>query len=212
MSALRNKTVEGFVAELASSSPAPGGGSAAALSGALGAALISMVCRLTIGKKGYEAFEKDAEGVLERSDLLWVELVSAIDRDAEAFDRVMEAFRLPKGSDDEKTRRAAAIQIAFREACESPRNTALKSLEVLRLCALLLGRVNVNAVSDLGVAAASAHTGLEGALMNVAINLPSIKDETYTSAAAEETARWREEGEGLKGLITRSVEAILSGR
>ncbi|GAB1427826.1 hypothetical protein MASR2M17_12540 [Aminivibrio sp.] len=92
MSALKNKTVEGFVAELASSSPAPGGGSAAALSGALGAALVSMVCRLTIGKKGYEAFEKEAEAILVQSDLLWAELVSAIDRDAEAFDRVMDAF------------------------------------------------------------------------------------------------------------------------
>lgn len=212
MSALKDKTVEGFVAELASSSPAPGGGSAAALSGALGAALISMVCRLTIGKKGYEAFTKEVEGVLGQSDLLWVELVSAIDRDADAFDKVMDAFRLPKGTDEEKTRRSAAIQAAFTEACESPRNTALKCLEVLRLCELLLGKVNVNAISDLGVAASSAHTGLEGALMNVAINLPSIKDVTYTSSAAEESTRWRAEGEGLKDLVARGVEAVLSGR
>ena len=212
MSALKNKTVEGFVAELASSSPAPGGGSAAALSGAIGAALVSMVCRLTIGKKGYEAFEKEAETVLEQSDPLWVELVSAIDRDAEAFERVMDAFRLPKGNDDERNRRSAAIQGAFREACESPRNTALKCLEVLRLCEILLGKVNVNAISDLGVAASSAYTGLEGALMNVAINLPSIKDVTYTSSAAEDSARWRAEGEGLKNLVARGVEAILSGR
>ncbi len=212
MSALKNKTVEGFVAELASSSPAPGGGSAAALSGALGAALVSMVCRLTIGKKGYETFEKEAEAILVQSDLLWAELVSAIDRDAEAFDRVMDAFRLPKGSDEEKTRRSAAIQAAFREACESPRNTALKSLEVLRLCSLLLGKVNENAISDLGVAAASAHTGLLGALMNVAINLPSIKDVTYTSSAAEESARWRAEGEGLIDLVSRGVESLLSGK
>ena len=212
MSTLRNKTVEGFVAELASSSPAPGGGSAAALSGALGASLVSMVCRLTIGKKEYKPFEKEAETVLEQSDLLRIDLVSAIDRDAEAFDRVMDAFRLPKGSDDEKTRRSAAIQAAFREACESPRNTAMKCLEVLRLCELLLGKVNVNAISDLGVAASSAHTGLEGALMNVAINLPSIKDVTYTASAAEDSALWKAEGQGLKDIVARGVEAVLSGR
>jgi formiminotetrahydrofolate cyclodeaminase len=88
----------------------------------------------------------------------------------------------------------------------------LKCLEVQRLCELLLGKVNVNAISDLGVAASSAHTGLEGALMNVAINLPSIKDVTYTSSAAEESTRWRAEGEGLKDLVARGVEAVLSGR
>ncbi len=211
MSVLRETSLEKFMESLASSSAAPGGGSAAALSGALGAALVSMVCRLTIGKKGYEQFGKELETVLQQSESLREKLILAIDIDAKAFDKVMEGFAMPKGSDEEKALRSAAIQAGFREACESPRHTAQYCLAILRLCALIVEKVNVNAISDIGVGATQALAGLEGAAMNVLINLPSIKDADYVEEVGSEVHEMQEEGRILKSTVLREVAAQLEG-
>lgn len=178
-------TVAEFGETLGSSAPAPGGGSVAALSGMLGANLVSMVCRLTIGKKGYEEHGDEAWAVLADSERLARSLLERIDIDTEAFNEVMASFKLPKDTDDEKAVRAAAIQQGYKSAIQSPQAIALECREVLQLAERLLGRSNTNALSDLGVAGQQALAGVEGALMNVKINLPSIKDAKYVTEAAD---------------------------
>lgn len=211
MSLLKNSNLEEFAAELASNSATPGGGSAAALSGALGAALVSMVCRLTIGKKGYEDYFAELEEVLGLAEDLRTKLIEAVDVDAGAYGKVMNAFRLPKDTEDQKKDRTAAVQSAFKEACESPRRTSLWSLDVLRLCARIASKVNVNAASDLGVGATQALAGLEGACMNVLINLPSIKDEEYVELLKREVEETEEEGRILKSGVMREVLGYIGG-
>lgn len=211
MTLLKNKDLGEFAGELASSSATPGGGSAAALSGALGAALVSMVCRLTIGKKGYEEHFADLEEVLGLAEDLRSKLIEAVDVDSAAYGKVMAAFGMPRETEDQKEARKAAVQAAFKEACESPRRTSLWSLDVLRLCARLSGKVNVNAASDLGVGATQALAGLEGACMNVLINLPSIKDEEYVALLKREVEETEEEGRILKSGVMREVMGYIGG-
>lgn len=202
---LKKKTFEEFAEELASKSAVPGGGSVAALSGFLGAALVSMVCRLTIGKKDYEEYEDEVKSVLVLSEELRERLLGAADEDCRAYGKVMDAFALPKGTDKEKTLRKNVLELAFREACESPRKTARLCLEVLRLCARIAGKVNVNAATDLGVGAHQALAGLEGATMNVFINLLSIRDEEYGDEVRDEMEANEEEGRILKATVMREV-------
>ncbi len=205
MALLREMSIAGFTDELASDSAAPGGGSVAALSGALGASLVSMVCRLTIGKKGYEEYEEEVNDALLESEKLRMSLLEAIDLDAQAFGKVMEAFAAPKSTDEEKALRREAIQTAFKGACESPRRTAMYCLEVLRLCSRIADKTNTNAASDLGVAAGQALAGLEGAAMNVLINLPSIKDEEYVDERSSEMEEIQDEARILKAGVLREV-------
>ncbi|MDI9371213.1 MAG: cyclodeaminase/cyclohydrolase family protein [Synergistota bacterium] len=209
MALLVDMTLGRFTDELAADTAAPGGGSVAALSGALAASLVSMVCRLTIGKKGYEEFEEEVKEVLGESDGLRRTLLDAIDIDAKAFEKVMEAFAAPKGTDDEKAERRELIQSAFKGACESPRDTAIGCLQVLRLCARIADKSNTNAASDLGVAATVALAGLEGAVMNVFINLSSIKDEDYVDDMESQMETLHEEGAILKAGVLRVVPGDL---
>ncbi len=174
-------TVKGFVETLASDAPAPGGGSAAALSGALGAGLVSMVCRLTLGKPKYAAYEELVKETLTKSDALVTKLLDAIQKDTDAFDSVMAAFGMPKETDEQKAARGAAIQTAYKVAIASPVATAEFCLAVMLLAESLLNKSNTNAVSDLAVGATQAYAGLKGALANVQINLPSIKDASYVA-------------------------------
>src|SRR3546814_420686 len=129
-----------FSRVLASNAPAPGGGSVAALSGALGADLISMVCSLSIGKDGYEAFQEELSAALEKAQGLSKSLQERIDRDTEAFNGVMAAFKLPKATDEEKKARGAAIQKGYQEAIQSPLGIAQECVAVLQLTNKLLGQ------------------------------------------------------------------------
>jgi formiminotetrahydrofolate cyclodeaminase len=174
-------TIKDFAEKLGSNAPAPGGGSAAALSGALGAALVSMVCNLTLGKPKYAEYEAFVQETLARSQELAKKLLDAIQKDTDAFDSVMAAFAMPKETDEQKTIRSAVIQAAYKVAVASPETTAEYCLTVIRLAQSLLGKSNANAASDLAVGAIQAHAGLKGALANVRINLPSIKDAAYVS-------------------------------
>ena len=202
---LKDMTVAEFGEVLGSNSPAPGGGSVAALSGMLAANLVSMVCRLTIGKKGYEAHESEASAVLSEAERLSASLLQRIDLDTQAFNEVMAAFKLPKESDGEKTARTAAIQQGYKSAIQSPQAIARECLEVLQLAARLLGRSNTNAISDLGVAGQQAIAGVEGALMNVRINLPSIKDADFVTKANEEIGGLLDESKGAADRIYKAV-------
>jgi len=199
---LVDMTVKAFTEKLASSAPAPGGGSAAALSGALGAALISMVCNLTVGKAKYIEHEPLVRETLAKSDDLVAKLLDAIQKDTDAFDSVMAAFSMPKETDEQKAARSEAIQNAYKVAIASPEATAEYCLAVMKLAESLLGKSNVNAVSDLAVGATQAHAGIKGALANVRINLPSMKDAAYVA----EKKSWAERLEKEAAVLLQIVE------
>ena len=200
---LTEMTVAEFTKKLGSDAPAPGGGSAAALSGALGAALVSMVCNLTIGKPKYAEHEGLVRESLAKSDDLTAKLLDAIQKDTNAFESVMAAFAMPKETEAQKATRAEAIQNAYKAATASPEATAEYCLTAMRLAEALLGKSNVNAASDLTVGATQAHAGLKGAMANVRINLPAIKDALYVT----EKKAWIERLENEAGALLRTIEA-----
>ena len=177
----RETTLTGFLDELSSGAATPGGGCAAALAGALAASLVGMVARNTGGLGEIAA---DA-------DRLRAQLEELVDADAAAFEQVMAAFRLPKETPEEKAARSAAIQAGYRAAVAPPLGVCRDALAVLVLAGRVAELGNPNAVSDAGVAALLAASALEGAALNVEINLGSIKDESFRaeSAAAVEEAR-----------------------
>lgn len=175
-----------FLDELASSSPAPGGGSVAALSGALGAALSSMVCNLTRGKQGYEAVEDTITELLQKSEQLRRDLTDLIDKDTEAFNEVMKAIKMPKETDEQKEHRKNALQSAFKHAAEVPLETARKCIQVLEVAHIVAESGNKNSISDAAVSALMAQTGVQAAMLNVRINLSSIKDQEYVQQITTE--------------------------
>jgi glutamate formiminotransferase/formiminotetrahydrofolate cyclodeaminase len=175
-----------FLAALASSSATPGGGSAAAHAGALAAALVAMVARLTIGKKNYAAVEDQMAQLIEQADALRADFSAAVSRDAEAFDAVMAAFKLPKGSAKEKTARSKAIQSATLQAARVPLQVAELAVDCMGLAEQAAELGNTNAISDAGTAAALAQACLQGAGLNVRINLASLKENKETQKLAKE--------------------------
>jgi formiminotetrahydrofolate cyclodeaminase len=176
---LINKTVTEFLDALASSAPAPGGGSVAALSGAMGAALISMVCNLTLGKKKYADVESDIQALVAQSEALRHELADLLQADVEAFTVVSQAYQMPRNTPEEKAARSAAIQEALKQATMPPIMVAEACVKVLALCTPVAEKGNRQAVSDAGVAALVAEAGLRSAALNVLINLNAIKDEAF---------------------------------
>jgi formiminotetrahydrofolate cyclodeaminase len=172
-----------FLDALSGDSPAPGGGSAAAASGAMGAALVSMVCRLTIGKKKYADVQNQVQAILEKSEALRIKLTSLVDEDIQAFEQVMAAYRLPKESEAEQASRRAAVQSALKSATLIPMETARACAEVLGLSDAVADIGNANAVSDAGVASALAAAGLRGAALNVLTNLGSLEDVAFAGEA-----------------------------
>ena len=183
------KTSE-FVDLLASDAPAPGGGSAAALEGALGAALTAMVCGLTVGKKKYAEFQELAESAQAKATDLKARFVDVMDRDTEAFNVVSAAFGMPKATDEEKAARSAAIQEGLKGCTKTPFEMMELAVETLELTASILGKSNDSAASDLGVSALSLRAAIQGAWLNVLINIGSLKD----TALAED---YRKKGEAL---------------
>ncbi len=169
------KTAE-FVDLLASDAPAPGGGSAAALEGALGAALTAMVCGLTVGKKKYAEFQELAEEAQKKATDLKVRFVDVMDRDTEAFNVVSAAFGMPKETDEEKAARSAAIQKGLEGCTKTPFEMMELAVETLELTASILGKSNDSAASDLGVSALSLRAAVQGAWLNVLINIGSLKN------------------------------------
>ncbi|MDA8226747.1 MAG: cyclodeaminase/cyclohydrolase family protein [Desulfitobacterium hafniense] len=203
---LVKSSIEEFNRILGSSSPAPGGGSVAALSGALGASLVSMVCNLSIGKEEYETFENLLKESLEKAQSLSNSLLERVDLDTEAFNGVMAAFKMPKETEEDKSARRDAIQEGFKKAVRSPLGIAVECLEVLKLAEKLIGKFNTNAISDLGVGAQQAHAGLEGAVMNVRINLPSIKDEKFVAETNLKVVALLEEGGAIRSKVYTYVQ------
>jgi len=174
---LIDKKINNFLDELASNSPTPGGGSVAALAGALGAALISMVGNLTIGKKKYEDVEEDIKKIISSSEKLRYELSQLIEEDVKVFNNFMATYKMPKETEDEKKVRAEKIQESLIEAAKVPLKVAYKCLDILSLSKEVAEKGNINVVSDVGVAVLMAEAALESAILNVKINLRMIKDE-----------------------------------
>ena len=161
---------------LASDAPAPGGGSAAALEGALGAALTAMVCGLTVGKKKYAEYQELAEEAQKKATDLKARFVDVMDRDTEAFNVVSAAFGMPKETDEEKAARSAAIQKGLEGCTKTPFEMMELAVETLELTVSILGKSNDSAASDLGVSALSLRAAIQGAWLNVLINIGSLKN------------------------------------
>jgi len=183
---ISQNSIEGFLGDLASGSPTPGGGSAAAIMGAMGAALVSMVCNVTIGKKGYEAAEAEMRAVLTESERLRLRLTAMVAEDIAAFDGLLAGYKLPKSNDEEKSRRAAAIQAGLRRATEVPLDCARVCAEVIVLSRRASEQGYLGVISDGGVGVLAAYTGLRSAALNVYINAPSLKDRGFADQAIAE--------------------------
>ena len=171
-----------FLDDLASSAPTPGGGSAAAIMGAMGAALVSMVCRLTIGKKDYESAEAQMRQALDESEALRARLTAMIADDVQAFDLLMAAYKLPKATEQEKAARAQAIQAGLKQATDVPLACAEACAEVIGLAQRIAPTGSRGVISDAGVGAVAAWAALRSAALNVYINVPSIKDPEFVSS------------------------------
>jgi formiminotetrahydrofolate cyclodeaminase len=178
-----------FLDELASGTPTPGGGSAAAAVGAMGAALVSMVCNLTIGREKFTGVEARMKETLARSETLRAELSQLMTDDIEAYQAVMAAYRLPKDTEEEKAIRTEAIQSGLKKATLTPLATTRACAEVIELGQFVAESGNPNAASDAGAGAACAQAGLKAATLNVLINLGSIKDKVFVSTHQAELNR-----------------------
>lgn len=190
---MQEKSVLGFLDELASSAPTPGGGSAAAVMGAMGAALLSMACNLTVGKRDYSDVEAEMREALAKAENLRDRFQQMIRADIEVFDAVMAAYRMPRESDDEKTNRDESIQLALKEATLVPLECAKACSEVIALSRVVAEKGNKNVVSDAGVGVAAAFAALRSAALNVYINTGQIKDEVFAATQLEALERILEE-------------------
>jgi formiminotetrahydrofolate cyclodeaminase len=179
-------SVEKFLDELASGHPTPGGGSAAAIMGAMGAALVSMVCNVTIGKKGYEAVEAEMKAVLHESETVRRRLTAMVAEDIAAFDSIMAAYKLPKTTDQDKALRTAAIQAGLRRATETPLDCARVCAQVIALARRASEHGYLNVISDGGVGVLAGFTALRSAALNVYINAPALKDRAFAERATAE--------------------------
>lgn len=188
------QTVASFLSDLASSSPAPGGGSVAALAGAIGSALTAMVCNLTIGKKKYQAVESEMRKILKQAEELRRTFGELADEDTRAFNKVMEAYALPKETDDQKALRSAAIQEATKEAALVPLRVMKHVIDAFALARIVAEKGNINSISDAGVSALMLHAAAEGAAMNVRINLSNIADAEFVGWHSEEVSSLQRTG------------------
>lgn len=187
---LADMQVTAFVDLVASDAPAPGGGSVAALAGGIGVALAAMVSGLTVGKKKYADVQELVLSSQKEAAALQARFIDVMDRDTEAFNVVSAAFGMPKDTDEQKAARTAAIQDGLKACTKTPFEMMELAAASIDLLAGLIGKTNESAASDLGVAALSLKAGIQGAWMNVLINIGSIRDEAFTAAC-------RAEGEAL---------------
>lgn len=209
---LTNMTLRGFVEEAASESPAPGGGSVSAAIGALGVALGSMVANLSAHKPGWDSRWREFSDWADKGKHYVDQLLHLIDEDTAAFNGIMDALGMPKGNDEEKAVRHAALQEATRRATEVPAQimrTCYASMEVMEAMAKL---GNPASVSDAGVGALAARAGVIGAFLNVKINVPSLEDKAYVKALLEEGAELVEKANRLEEEILAQTNAVMDAK
>ena len=199
---LTDLTLTEFLEKTASNSPVPGGGSIAALSAAIAASLSEMVAHLTIGKKGYEALEEEMQEIAKDAFLYRERLIRYIDKDSNAYNDVMTAFKLPKGTEQERNNREEAIQEALINAALVPLNVARHAFKIIELAGKVVKQGNKNAVTDAAVAVMMARTAALSALYNVKINLASIKDTDFVEEIREEIKHMESE------IVNREREVL----
>lgn len=204
-----NDAVQDILQEVAAATPAPGGGSVAAIAGAGGAALLAMVCRLTIGKKKYEAVGAAMEEALARAESLQNRLAVLVTEDCDAFNEVMAALKQPKDAPEQAAERQASIEAATRRAIEVPWETMRTCIQALELAEWIVPNGNRNALSDGGVAVLMLAAGLEGAYLNVVINLGGIRDAAFVETCRRETTALREQASQIKQRVLEAVNRDL---
>lgn len=202
-------TVTGFLDALASSAATPGGGGAAAVAGGMGAALVSMVCNLTIGRQRYADVADEMREMLDRAESLRAELQQLAEDDVVAFNRLSAAYKLPRVTAADVAIRRDAIQTSLKRATEAPLRTARAAAAILPLCQPVAERGNQAAVSDVGVGALLAHAAVRSALLNVEINLRTLDDQVYVNQVRAEVERLTDglsaEAERIAALVAAKV-------
>ena len=205
MSEMKDKPVQIFLDELASKQATPGGGSAAAVMGAQAAALVSMVCNLTIGKPKYAEVEAEMQALLAESEALRATLTGMIKADVDVFDKLMACYALPKNSEEEKALRTAQIQAVLKEATLVPLECAKACAKAIGLSRIAAEKGNLGVISDAGVAAMAGYGGLKSAALNVHINAASLKDRAFAEVNLAElqeiTAGAEAEAEAVYQLV-----------
>lgn len=200
----------GYLDKLAAKLPAPGGGSAAALVGALAAALESMVANFTVGKEAYKEVEAEVKGLLEQSEALRAELTKLVQADMDVYSKVSSAYSLPRETAEQKAARTEAIQAALKVAAQVPYKVTLACDKVLAICPGLATKGSANLISDVGVAVVFAEAALQAAYLNVEINLAGIKDEGYTDQMRREVAPLVARAPKLRAEVWQAVmQAVL---
>ncbi len=199
--------LERFLDEIASVSPTPGGGTAAAAAGAAGAALVEMVAALTLSREKYAAVHESVASIAEKARAARSELLELAREDSLAYDAVVAARRLPKDTEEEKKTRGEAIQESNRYASQVPMRTARAAAGLLAALPELVEKGNPNALSDAGAAALLLDAAAEGALLNVGINLSGISDQELVGAMQRETAAIQEETQRLRSHVLQAVRA-----
>lgn len=206
---LTKLTINEFADELASDSPAPGGGSTAALEGALGVSLISMVAKLTIGNKNFKDSIEVMKQLSNDAEKLRDELIEIIDKDTEAFNEVSKVFAMAKMTDEDKALRKEAMQKALKACTLTPFEMMRCSLEGLKLAEKTFENYNTNAASDLGVAVLSLKAAVQGAWLNILINIGGIKDEAFVAQYRQDGQRILKESNALADQLFNTIENSL---
>ncbi|HIS10913.1 MAG TPA: cyclodeaminase/cyclohydrolase family protein [Candidatus Avibacteroides excrementipullorum] len=202
-------TIKGFLDKTAGSDPVPGGGSISALNGSIAAALTEMVANLTIGRKKYAEVEDKMREVAGRMAEIRTVLANDIDKDSDAYDKVFAAFKLPKETDEEKAHRSNVIQETTKEAALVPMSVAENAAAIMDTIAYVAHNGNQNAVTDATVAMMAARTCVLGALLNVKINLSSIKDEAFVKELSDKADRLEKEAIAKEQELLTWIKTIL---
>lgn len=206
---LTDKTSKEFLTELASSAPTPGGGGAAAMAGALAAALASMVANLTLGKEKFAAQEPEIKALLEQAETTRQELLALVEADAAVFGSFMSCYKLPKNTEEEKAARTQAIRKAAKGAAEVPLNIARASAKVLRIAKRIVEIGNPGVVTDGACSALLARAALRCAVYNVVINLGLTKDEEYNTTISQELEQLKQEALSLENSTLQQTDSLL---
>lgn len=207
---LKELSVVDFVAETASDSPAPGGGSVAALAAAQAAALLGMVANLTVKSKKYEEVHEEMAEIAKKCKEYELEFVEFIDRDANSFNCVMDAFKLPKETEEEKKARTAKIQEGYKKAADVPFTVGKTAAELLDVAEILVEKGNKNAITDVGVGVLNTELACVGAFYNVKINLGSIKDEEFVAERKKQMAEILDGVEKRAAKLLEKVEEMIA--
>jgi len=205
MGVIGEKELDKFAEAVASPAPAPGGGSVAAVCGALSAALARMVANIALGKKEYESAHRDLRRLCKEAEGLQDTLLQLAEEDSEAYRAVIKSFSLPKDTTAQKERRRRVVQAALKRAAEVPLETMESCLDVLSLSRMALRKGSREAFTDAGSAALLAHAALKSAELNVRVNLMSIRDDAFRRRAEAEAGKMSRDATALLRTVKRLV-------